>query len=142
MSLQIKLNTQEFYDIVEHYYREKCSGRDFTSIRKELEDKGIDNAVISSIIRKVDHKVLNSNHDNKNIDPAIILKKIGYFLSVLGAAAFLTSMIFNEDMRSLSLPSLITVFSGILAIVGSRKRPKKRESKYTKRKYNLSEDED
>ena len=135
MSADFKIQSKEFYEIVEHYYTEKCNGRDFTSIRKELEGKGVSNEIISQIIKEVDKRYLASYINKESRSSVFTVENLGFFLAFVGTVSGLLSIFFRQSFMQMELPSAISFLLGVFIVVERKHKGRNSNKSYIKRKF-------
>jgi len=72
-------------ELVDYYFEKKKSGMDFSTIRKELKAKDLDDAQIKKIINEIDAKALEYAQTSGKMKPKD-LRLIGYALMLIGGA--------------------------------------------------------
>ena len=70
-------------ELVDYYFEKKKSGMDFSEIKKELNEKGIQEVQIKNIIKQIDTKALEHAQTSGKMKPKD-LRLIGYVLMLIG----------------------------------------------------------
>ena len=111
--------------IIEELVRKKLAGTSYTAIRSELSESGLSAEEISSLIRKVDERVLEETTRQGRMGKGKQRYRFGMILTVAGlvlSIAYKAGIIFN------SLPALLIYspfFAGILVMLYGRSILKK-----------------
>lgn len=119
--------TQDFNELVKFYHAKKLDGMDFSQIRKEMKDKGIDENTIKNIIREIDNKILSGDVKKPGKLKARELRLIGWVLMIIGGLATLGVYLQWFDVKGYTIVAYGPVIVGYLMIVAAR-RAQKRES--------------
>lgn len=113
---------------VEELAREKLAGKSYSTIRKELEESGMGEEEISSLIRKVDARVLGETVQQGRQEKKRRLYRTGLFLAI---ACLALSIAYNRGIIFQTLPALLVYtpfFLGIIIMVYARYLLKNRSS--------------
>jgi len=105
---------------IEELVRKKMAGTNYSTIRSELSDSGLSTEEISSLIRKVDERVLKETTRQGRLGKGKQWYSFGLILAVAGlvlSVAYKAGFIFN------SLPALLIYspfFTGLLVMLYGR----------------------
>lgn len=117
--------TQDFKDLVDFYHAKKIEGMDFSQIRKEMKDKGIDENIIKNVVREIDNKILSGEVKKSGKLKARELRLIGWTLMILGGIATLGTYFQWFDIKGYHIVAYGPVIAGYLMIVAARRAQKK-----------------
>jgi hypothetical protein len=113
---------------IEELAREKMEGKSYSSIRNELEESGMNDGEISSLLRQVDERVLGETVKQGDQDRAQQWYRIGLILAVIG---LILSIAYNAGIILAYLPALLIYtpfFAGILVMFYGRSLRKKQSA--------------
>jgi len=116
---------QDFKELVEFYHGKKIDGMDFSQIRKELNDKGIDETTIKNVVREIDNKILAGDVKKAGKLKARELRLIGWTLMIIGGVATLGTYFQWFDVKGYHIVAYGPVIAGYLLIVAARKAQRK-----------------
>ena len=113
---------------IEELAREKMEGKSYSSIRDELEESGMNDGEISSLLRQVDERVLGETVKQGDRDRAQQWYRTGLILAVIG---LILSIAYNAGIILAYLPALLIYtpfFAGILVMFYGRSLRKKQSA--------------
>lgn len=113
---------------IEELAREKVEGKSYSSIRNELAESGMNDAEISSLLRRVDERVLGETVKQGDREQAQQWYRTGLILAVIG---LILSIAYNAGIILAYLPALLIYspfFAGILVMFYGRSLRKKQSA--------------
>jgi len=117
--------TQDINELIKFYHGKKVDGMDFSQIRKELKEKGIEENDIKNIVREIDNKILAGDVKKVGKIKARELRLIGWTLMIIGGVATLGTYIQWFDVKGYHIVAYGPVIAGYLMIVAARKAQRK-----------------
>ena len=118
--------TQDFKQLVEFYHTKKIEGMDFSQIRKEMSEKGVDEKLIKNVVREIDNKILSGDIKKARKIKAKELRLIGWLLMIIGGAITLASYFQWISIKGYYIVSYGPVIAGYLMILAARKAQRKK----------------
>jgi hypothetical protein len=116
---------KDFKKLVDYYHTQKINGKDFSLIRKEMKDKGIDENTIKSVVREIDNKILSGEVKKPGKLKAREMRLIGWVLMIIGGVATLGSYFHWFDIKGYHILAYGPVIAGYLMIVAARRAQKR-----------------
>ncbi|WP_421920166.1 hypothetical protein [Marinifilum sp.] len=116
---------QDFNDLVDFYHEKKIDGMDFSQIRKEMKEKGIEEDTIKNVVREIDNKILSGEVKKSGKLKARELRLIGWTLMILGGIATLGTHFNWFDVKGYYIIAYGPVIAGYLLIVAARRAQKR-----------------
>ncbi|MDE5421149.1 hypothetical protein L3073_02890 [Ancylomarina sp. DW003] len=111
-------------ELVDYYFEKKKSGMDFSEIRKELKEKGIQEAQIKNVIKQIDVKTLEHAQTSGKMKPRD-LRLIGYALMLIGGgltfAVYFKMIVLGKFLFAAYGPVII----GYILVVMARRQQNK-----------------
>lgn len=111
-------------ELVDYYFEKKKSGMDFSEIRKELKEKGIQEAQIKNVIKQIDVKILEHAQTSGKMKPRD-LRLIGYALMLIGGgltfAVYFKMIVLGKFLFAAYGPVII----GYILVVMARRQQNK-----------------
>ena len=98
---------------------------DFSQIRKEMQEKGIDENTIKSVVREIDNKILSGDVKKPGKLKAKELRLIGWVLMIIGGVVTLGTYFQWFDVKGYYIVSYGPVIAGYLMIIAARRAQKK-----------------
>jgi len=117
--------------LVEHYLNLKLNGMDFSAIRNELKQEGVDGSDIKTIINSIDDKILHGVKSGKANSVSNLTKFVGILLLVGGLIVTIGTYIGWIDLKGHILFAYGPILGGLTILVSSSK---KRSKKFNKTK--------
>lgn len=113
---------------IEQLARGKIDGRSYSEIREELSESGMAESEITSILRKVDERVLSHTLKQASPDRAQQWYRTGLVLAVIG---LILTIAYNAGIILKSLPPMLIYspfFAGILVMAYGRYQQRKQSA--------------
>lgn len=117
---------QDFKELVEFYHAKKIEGMDFSQIRKEMSEKGIEESSIKNVVREIDNKILSGDIKKAKNIKAKELRLIGWLLMIIGGGITLASYFQWLNIKGYYIVSYGPVIAGYLMILAARKVQRKK----------------
>lgn len=111
--------------LVDYYHHKKIDGMDFSQIRKELSEKGIEESKIKEIVREIDNRILNGDTSKPLKLKAKELRLIGWTLMIIGGVLTIGIRFNWFDFGEYHFISILPVVAGYLCIVVARRAQRK-----------------
>ncbi|NOU60886.1 hypothetical protein [Marinifilum caeruleilacunae] len=116
---------QDFKELVEFYHSKKIDGMDFSQIRNEMKQKGIDENTIKNVVREIDNKILSGEVKKSGKLKARELRLIGWALMIIGGVITLGTYFQWFDVKGYYIVGYGPVIAGYLMIVAARRAQKR-----------------
>jgi len=113
---------------IEELAQEKIEGKSYSAIRKELSESGMADSEITSLIRKVDERVLSQTLKQASPDRAQQWYRSGLVLAIIG---LILTIGYNAGIILKNLPAIVIYspfFAGILVMAYGRYQQKKQSA--------------
>ncbi|MFH0759457.1 MAG: hypothetical protein V2B15_19375 [Bacteroidota bacterium] len=110
---------------IEELARQKLEGKSYSEIRADLLASGLSGTEVSSLIRQVDNKVLQSAVEGNRADRASKLYRVGLVVAIGG---LVLSIMFNLGLIAVNLPAMAVYapfIAGILLMFYGRMQQRK-----------------
>lgn len=111
-------------ELVDYYFEKKKSGMDFSEIRKELKEKGIQEAQIKNVIKQIDAKALEHVQTSGKMKPRD-LRLIGYALMLIGGGLTFAVYFKVLDLGQYLFAAYGPVIIGYILVVMARRQQNK-----------------
>lgn len=108
---------KSFDQLVEYYFEKKKQGMDFQTMRRELRDANVDEALLERVILRVDDLILNHDMQNANRSRSNELKIAGYIFAVGGLILTGGTMLGFIDLHGYYIVAFGPVVAGSAMIV-------------------------
>lgn len=108
---------KSFDQLVEYYFEKKKQGMDFQTMRRELRDTNVDEALLERVILRVDDLILNHDMKNANRSRSNELKIAGYIFAVGGLILTGGTMLGFIDLNGYYIVAFGPVVAGSAMIV-------------------------
>ena len=109
---------------VDYYFEKKKGGMDFSEIRKELKDKGLNDIEIKRIISEIDAKILVYAQTSGKMKPRD-LRLIGYALMLIGGGLTLSVYFKILVLGKFVFAASGSVIIGYILVVMARRQQNK-----------------
>ncbi len=109
-------------ELVDYYFEKKRAGMDFSEIRRELQNKGLDDVLIKRVINEVDTKALEYAHTSGKIKSKD-LRIVGYALMLIGGG--LTSAVYFKILilgKFIFIAYAFVILGYILVVIARRQQ--------------------
>lgn len=117
---------KDFKELVDIYHQKKMDGMDFSIIRKEMAEQGVDEKTIKDVVRVIDNRLFRGEVKSKGKNSSKELRLIGWALMIIGGVLTIGTYLKWFDLEGYYFVSYVPVVIGYLLIIAARRAQAKK----------------
>jgi hypothetical protein len=116
---------KDFKELVDIYHEKKIEGMDFSQIRKEMAEQGVDEKTIKDVVRVIDNRLFRGEVKPKGKNRSKELRLMGWVLMIIGGLLTIGTYLKWFSMEGYFFLSYAPVIAGYLLIIAARRAQRK-----------------